>query len=266
MKLCFEKGASGWLNALPLQKYGFALTKSEFRDSLALRYGWEPNNLPISCACGEPFAMSHALHCAKGGYNHLRHNGIRDTFAALLGDVCNDVEIEPKIQPLEGETFDNKSTTSTEDEARLDIKANGLFDSRFFRTFFDVKVFNPFANSCPKQIQEAYKHHEASKKRKYEQRIINVKNCSFSPLVFATTGGAGRSASKIITRLAVKLSDKTSEPYADVVGFIRTKVSFAPLRSSILCIRGCRCLKHTVIQTESSMSAIVEERRLSSSQ
>ena len=57
MKLSSEKGASGWLNALPLQKYGFTLTKSEFRDGLALRYGWEPKNLPISCACGEPFGV-----------------------------------------------------------------------------------------------------------------------------------------------------------------------------------------------------------------
>ena len=31
MKLSSEKGASSWLNALPLQKYGFALTKSQFR-------------------------------------------------------------------------------------------------------------------------------------------------------------------------------------------------------------------------------------------
>ena len=69
--------------------------------------------------------MSHALHCAKGGYTHLRHNEIRDTFAKLMDEVCHDVELEPKLQPLEGETFDNKTTT-TEDEARLDIKANGL--------------------------------------------------------------------------------------------------------------------------------------------
>ena len=108
---------------------------------------------------------------------------------------------------------------------------------------------------CSKQIQEASKHHEASKKRKYEQRF---KKGSFSPLVSATTEGAGPFALKIITRLSVKLSDKTSEPYADV-GFTRMKVSFAFLRSSILCITGCRSLKHTIIHTESSMSAIVEE-------
>ena len=129
------------------------------------------------------------------------------------------------------ESFDNKSTT-TEDEARLDIKANRLWDSRFNRTFFDVKIFNPLAKSCPKQIKEAYKYHEALKKLKYEQRIIEVENSSLNPLVFAT-----------IARIAQKISEKTSEPYDDVVGFIRTWVVFALLRSSILCLRGCRSLK-----------------------
>ena len=109
--------------------------------------------------------LFHTLYTAKVGSTHLRHKEIRDIFAKLLGDVCNDVEIEPKFQPLEGETFDNRSM-STEDEGRLDIKKQTLFDSRFCRTFLDVKIFNPFVNSCPKQIQEAYKHHEASKKRK----------------------------------------------------------------------------------------------------
>ena len=124
------------------------------------------------------------------------------------------------------------------------------------------QIFNHFANSCPKQIQEAYKH-EASKKRKYEQRIKYRKEL-FQALVFATTG-AGPSASKIITRLSVKLGNKTSESYADV-GFIRMKVSFALLRSSIFCIRGFRSLKRTVTKTKSSMSTIVEEGRLTSFQ
>ena len=39
--------------------------------------------------------------------------------------VCYDAEIEPKLQPLEGESFVHRTTT-TEDEAILDIKANGL--------------------------------------------------------------------------------------------------------------------------------------------
>ena len=40
-------------------------------------------------------------------------------------------------------------------DARLDIKANGLWGGRFSRTFFDVKIFKPQAKSCPKTISDA---------------------------------------------------------------------------------------------------------------
>ena len=87
--------------------------------------------------------------------------------------VCHDVEIEPKLQSLEGESFHNKTTT-TEDDARLVIKANGLWGGRFSRTFFDVKFFNPHAKSCPKTISDAYKYLERVKTLKYQQRILDV--------------------------------------------------------------------------------------------
>ena len=126
-----------------------------------------------TCACGADFNLTHALHCAKGGYTHIRHNEIRDTFANLMNEVCHDVEIEPKLQPLQGESFVNNSTT-TEDEARLDIKANGLWGSRFSRAFFDVKIFNPYAKTSRKLQKDAYKYHETLKNSKYQQRILNV--------------------------------------------------------------------------------------------
>ena len=90
-----EKGASCWLNAIPLKRYTFVLTKGEFRDGIALRYGWDPIKLVSRCACGENFNVAHALHCPKGGCTHIRHNGIRDSFANLLNEVCDDVEVEP---------------------------------------------------------------------------------------------------------------------------------------------------------------------------
>ena len=67
------------------------------------------------------------------------------------------------------------------------------------------------------------------KKLKHEQRIIDVENSTFNPLVFVCTGGAGP---KVMSRLALKISEKSIESYADVIGYIRTKVSFALLRSS----------------------------------
>ena len=121
-----------------IEKYNFILSKSEFRDGIALRYGWEPPKIASNCVCDEPFTVAHALHCPRVGYNRLRHN-IPGSFANVLEEICFDVEIEPNLLPLQGESFANK-TTSTEDEARLEIKANGIWDSRFTKTFFDVKI------------------------------------------------------------------------------------------------------------------------------
>jgi len=52
----------------------------------------------------------------------IRHNSIRDITAELLTKVCPNVGIEPTLQPLNGEAF-NRRTANTEDNARLDIKA-----------------------------------------------------------------------------------------------------------------------------------------------
>ena len=59
-----------------------------------------------------------------------------------MSEVCYDVKIELKLQSLQGETFVNSSLRTDEDD-RLDVRANGLWGSRFSRTFFVVKVFNP---------------------------------------------------------------------------------------------------------------------------
>ena len=258
LKLASEKGSSSWLNALPLEKYGFHLTKGEFRDGLCFRYSWEPKNTPSVCPCSKKFTLAHALQCPKGGYTIMRHNEIRDTFANFMDEVCHDVQIEPKLQELQGETFTNK-TACSDDEARPDIKANGLWGNRFERTYFDVRIFNPLATSCPKTIKDAYKYHETIKKLKYEERILEVENSSFNPIVFACTGGAGPSASRIMKKLAEKMSHKRKESYSDTLSYIRTKVSFALLKSATLCIRGCRSLKAPLPNYINSISAIVSE-------
>ena len=153
-----------------------------------------------------------------------------------MNEVCHDLEIEPKLQPLQGESFVNNLTT-TEDEARLDIKANGLCGSRFSRAFFDVKFFNPHAKTLRKLHKDAYKCHETLKNSKYQQRILNVEQISFCPLIFGCTGGAAPTATRTMQRLAGKLSEKRQESYRESINYIRTKISFALLRSSILCIR-----------------------------
>ena len=123
-----------------------------------------------------------------------------------MSEVCRDVAVEPLLQPLDGETFDRNSIAT--DDARLDIKTNVLWGTVFEGTFFDVKIFNPLAKSCPKTMPDSHKYHEELKKLKYEQRIRDVENSTFNPLVFSSTGGAGPSASKVMKRLAQKISEE----------------------------------------------------------
>ena len=224
-----------------------------------MRYGWEPLNTAHTCPCGQPLTLTHSLHWPKGGYTHLKHKEIRDTYATLPDELCHDVEIELKLQSLEGENLHNKTTT-IEDDARLDIKANGLWGGRFRRTFFDVKIFNPYANSCPKTISDIYKYHESVKTLKYQQRILDVDHSSFVPLTFACTGGAAPGFAETSQKLAEKLSEKQNESNSGTMNFKKTKIICALLRSEVLCLRGCKNLKNTS-KIDNSICAIIEEGR-----
>ena len=68
IQLAQEKGASTWLSARPIHAHGFTLHKSEFRDALALRYGWPLSRIPSHCNCGKVMSVEHALTCSVGGY------------------------------------------------------------------------------------------------------------------------------------------------------------------------------------------------------
>ena len=137
-----EKGASNWLSAIPLADQGFTLNKGEFRDAISLRYDKTLRGLPSKCSCGQLYNVTHALNCKKGGFVIIRHNNIRDFEANLLRKVCNDVETEPKLQPLSGE----QTSGLTGDEARPDIRArgiwrpgqNGYFDVRIIITIYSL--------------------------------------------------------------------------------------------------------------------------------
>ena len=239
MDLAQEKGASSWLTALPLEEHCFTLHKSAFRDAMALRYGWVPSQIPSSCVCGQSFTVQHALSCPKGGFPSIRHNELRDLTASLLKKTCHGVATEPSLQPITSETF-RMASVNKQDGARLDIVANG-WGGAYERAFFDVRVFNPFAPSNRhSSMASSYRHHESLKKRHYEQRIREVEHSSFTPLVFSLTGGLGPAATAFYKRLASQLSDEWNQSYSSTIGWLRCRISFSLLRSSIMCLRGAR--------------------------
>lgn len=129
-----EKGSSSWLSALPLHDCGLNLNKSEFRDALSLRYGWQLKNRPQYCVCGKGFSTDHAMICPHGGMVIARRNEIRDLTAEWMNEVCRETETEPLLQPLTGEILLPRSA-NRQDDARVDIKTKGLW-SRFQSAFF----------------------------------------------------------------------------------------------------------------------------------
>ena len=237
--LAQEKGASSWLTVMPIEEHGFFLNKGEFRDALHLRYGWDIRNTPQSCVCGSSFSINHAMTCKRGGFPILRHNEIRDMTAKLLSEVCHNVATEPPLQPLSGETFTYRSA-NVSTEARLDMKARGFWNLTQ-DVYFDVRVFHPNA-PCYRSsdLAAVYKQHESAKKREYNQRVQNVEHGVFTPLVFMTTGSMGREASTFYKRLADMLSHKQEKPYSVIMGWLMCRLSFAILRSAIMCVRGTR--------------------------
>ena len=234
-----DKGASSWLNALPIEDMDFSLNKEEFQDALRLRYNIKLENLPSKCFCGDSFNINHALTCKKGGFIAERHDNIKNILTKLLCKVGKGVESEPHLLGLTGETFDLR-TANTADEARLDIKAPGFWQ-RGQTAYFDVRVTH--VNNKAQQGQstsKTFKQHEQAKKREYLQRILEVDNGSFTPLVFGTNGGLGEECARFLSALSNKISKKEDESYASIITWVRTRLSFEIVRSSIACIRGAR--------------------------
>ena len=134
------------------------------------------STLPGSAIAARPSSPTIAIVCHMGGFPTIRHNEIRDITASLLTEVCGNVAKEPQLRPISGETL-RLASTNTDGGARLDIRARGS-------AFFYVRIFHPNAPSNnSRSIPASYKQHEDEKKRTYGQRILEIENGVFTPLV-----------------------------------------------------------------------------------
>ena len=78
------------------------------------------------------------------------------------------------------------------------------------------------------------------KKRKYNQRVMDIETGTFTPLAFGTNGGMGLDCQNVLRTLTNKLLTKNDEPYASVISWLRIQLSFAILRTIHRCVRGSR--------------------------
>ena len=208
-----EKGASSWLSVLPLKEMNFTLNKRAFRDAITLRHGWEFNDIPTVCVCRDLFDADHAMICMREGYIIQWHNKIRDLEAEILQAVCTDVEMEPVLQEVTGKVLPRGHPNA-----------------------------DSYKNLTPEQI---YKLHQNNKKCLYSSRVLEVERGTFTPLAFTTTGGMSDECQRFHSRLAELLAVKKQDNYASTITWIRTRVSFAILRSALVCLRGSRSKRRT---------------------
>ena len=131
-----------------------------------------------------------------------------------------------------------------------DIRARGLWRTAQ-NAFLVVRVINTNLISQQRiSSEKVYEKHEMEKKRKYNDRIMNVEHGTFTPLIFSTHGGVGPEAQQFHKHLADKISEKNGERYGTIMTWIRCKLSFLILRACLTCLRGSRPHRN---QNESSV-------------
>ena len=111
----------------------------------------------------EKHNVDHAMNCHQGGFVYQRHDKTRNTIAKMMNDVLVDAEIEPALRPLTGEQLQGNANLS--DEARVNISARSFWQEGQ-KAFFDVRVFNPFAQSYLNQnLQNTFASNERERKK-----------------------------------------------------------------------------------------------------
>ena len=90
----------GWLSVLPLTRHHYGSDQAtKFQDALTLRYHMALVEMPGSCdGCGDPFIVSHALDCRKGGLVIKHHNERKDALGDIVALAHSEVRREPNVR------------------------------------------------------------------------------------------------------------------------------------------------------------------------
>ena len=242
-----------WLTAVPNLLDGTLLSAEEWRENARIRYGLKPLKMCDRCdGCGERFTVEHGLSCKKGGLVNQRHDDARDEAANLCAMALTNsrVSCEPLIHY--GRDVNASQATGAEagvaagarsntagDEARGDIAAHGLIN-RSETCIMDMRVTDTDSKSYSSSSSEKVLERAAKlKKDKYLQPCLERRR-SFIPLVYSVDGMACKEALAWEKRIASMLAKKHDRQYSEMVGFVRSRMSLAIIRSNTLMLRGAR--------------------------
>ena len=167
----------------------------------------------------------------------------------MLSLVCKDVRKEPSLS----------TTPDSNDELWADISVFS-FSKRLQRAYAKLRVFTPFTSNYRRQsLVTTMKVMENQKKKKCNQRILDDKNGSFTPLIFTTNSGMSTETKKFFRRLSQMLCEKLDVSYSDTSAWVKRQISFCLLWTSMVCIWGSWSKKYN-IPTEKTRDTDVANR------
>jgi hypothetical protein len=191
----------------------------------------------------------------------LRHDAPKKLFAVCAKEVFNDVEVEPQLVPLSGEKMDKKSA-NVQGNARSDVRVRGLWGT-MRNAFLDFRVVHPFAKCYRDQKPSSLlRSAEKSKRREYGQRVVEVEDADFTPMVLSSVGGMGKEMEMAIKHLARCIAEKRKTHYPPVVALLRRKFCVTMLRSALVCLRGSRSLYSARVEGLGEMDVASHRLRL----
>jgi hypothetical protein len=237
------KETGTWLTTMPDRLNGTELSRDEFRDSLRLRFGLAPLDLPDRCdGCGQRFSLGHAMSCKKGGLVLLRHNDVADEWHHLCAQALTPSAVSDEPLIHRGRAGNERATANGAEELpelRGDVAVHGFW-RRGTTAIFDVRVTDTDAPSYRGQDpHKVLAKHEKEKKDKYVEHCV-ARRRTFTPLVFSVDGLRGEEASAATKKLASRLSAKWKRTYSQVCGFVRSRLSITLVRTTSQCLRGAR--------------------------
>ena len=120
-----------------------------------------------------------------------------------------------------------------------DLGVHGVWSSQS-EALFDIRVIDtdaqPYLTTAPNLVLFRA---EGEKKQKYST-APTARRANFTPLCFSLDGLAVSEAVCFLKRLAGGLSSCWDRTYPEVLCWIRTRLAFAILHATGLCVRGSR--------------------------
>jgi hypothetical protein len=232
MAKCLDRmGETGaWLSAIPNRFDGTELSREEFQDNLAIRYGLRPRGLLERCdGCNEPFLVEHGLSCKKGGFVGQRHDDVCEELTHLCSMALMPARISSEPEIFYGRGLNAAQRNADEvlgNEARGDVGAHGFWN-RGRTTIFDVQVCDTDAKSYGNRKSKKVLESAARRKKdKYEGACLKRRR-DFTPMIYSVDNMADKHARAAERRITSMLAAKWTRQYSQMACFVRTWMCLA---------------------------------------